>query len=60
MALITISGQPGCRHQDVARLIAQILEFELVTESRLRDIFTQEFGAADAVPDRAFAAAAAS
>jgi cytidylate kinase len=60
MALITISGQPGCRQEDVARLVAQLLQFELVTESRLRAIFVQEFGSEDAVPDKGFAPAAVS
>jgi cytidylate kinase len=30
MALITISGGPGCREEEVARLTAQALSFELV------------------------------
>lgn len=60
MALITISGQPGCRHEDVARLVAQLLHFELVSESRLGAIFAQEFGGEDAVPDKGFAPAAVS
>ncbi len=59
MALITISGQPGCRHDEVARTVAQSLPFEPVTEGRLREIFAQEFGR-DGVPDKAFAAAAVS
>jgi cytidylate kinase len=60
MALITVYGQPGCRHEDVARLVAQSLRFELVTEARLRTIFAQEFGSEQAVPDKAFAPAAIS
>lgn len=60
MALITVSGRPGSRHEDVARLAAQMLGFELVTEGRLRAIFTQEFGGDGAVPDKAFAPAAIS
>jgi cytidylate kinase len=60
MALITISGPPGCRHQDVARLLSQSLPFELVDEPRLGRIFAEEFGADEAVPDKVFAAAAVS
>ncbi len=60
MALITISGQPGSRQEEVARSAAQILRFELVTESRLRGLFGEEFGDAVAVPDKAFAPAAIS
>ncbi len=60
MALITISGQPGSRQEEVARSAAQLLQFDLVTESRLQGIFTQEFGDAVAIPDKAFAPAAVS
>jgi cytidylate kinase len=60
MALITISGQPGSRQEEVALSAAQLLQFDLVTESRLQGIFTQEFGDAVAVPDKAFAPAAVS
>jgi cytidylate kinase len=57
MALITISGQPASRQEEVARSAAQLLQFELVTESRLVAIFAQEFGSEVAVPDKAFAPA---
>ncbi len=60
MALITISGQPGSRQEEVARSVAQLLQFELVTESRLRGIFAQEFGESVEVPDKAYASAAIS
>jgi hypothetical protein len=60
MALITISGQPGCRYEHVARVLAQLLRFELVTEARLAGIFEREFGGPGAVSDKAFAAAAVS
>lgn len=60
MALITISGQPGSRLEEVALSAAQLLQFELVTESRLRGIFSAEFGGETAVPDKAFAPAAIS
>lgn len=54
MALITVSGQPGCRHEEVARLAAQLLHFELLTDARLREMIAQEFGSEAAVPDRVF------
>jgi cytidylate kinase len=57
MALITISGQPASRQEEVARSAAQLLQFELVTEPRLGAIFAQEFGGDVAVPDKAFAPA---
>ncbi len=57
MALITISGQPGCPHEQAARLTAQSLRFELVTEARLRSLIDQEFGGEGRVPDKAFPAA---
>jgi cytidylate kinase len=60
MSLITVSGQPGCREEELARMVAQSLCFELVTESRLREIFATEFGGDGAVPDKAFAPAAVS
>jgi cytidylate kinase len=57
VALITISGQPGCRHEEIARLTAHLLHFELVSESRLRTLVDQEFGGEGRVPEKAFASA---
>ena len=54
MGLITLAGQPGCRHEEVARLTAQLLGFELVTESRLGGMIEQEFGGQAPLPDKAF------
>lgn len=45
MALIAISGQPGCRFEEVARITASRLGFRLVTASRLADLIQGEFGA---------------
>jgi cytidylate kinase len=53
MGLIAISGQPGCRHEEVARLAAHALGYELVTESRLRAMLDEEFGAETTLPDKA-------
>ena len=54
MALIAVSGHPGCRYEEVARITAQRLGFELLTQSRLRALTDQEFGAAAQIPDKAF------
>ncbi len=54
MALIAVSGHPGCRYQEVARLTAQRLGFELLTQSRIRDLASQEFGAETPIPDKAY------
>lgn len=53
MALLTISGEPGSRWEEVAHGAARLLGFELVTEARLEQWLTQEFGEA-AIPDRAW------
>jgi cytidylate kinase len=54
MGLITISGEPGCRTEEVARIAAHGLGFELVTESRLSALVPEEFGAVGSVPERAW------
>lgn len=54
MALITISGQSGCRFEEVARISAQRLQFELLAESRLADTIRQEFGLTNPIPDTAY------
>jgi hypothetical protein len=57
MALLTISGDPASRWEEVARGAAQLLNFELVTETRLAQWMTEEFGDT-AIPARAWASAA--
>jgi len=54
MALITISGQPGCRTEEVARIAAQRLGWELITQSRLRRLIEEEFGPTTVIPERAY------
>ena len=54
MALIAVSGQPGCRVEEVARLSAHRLGFEVVTESRLQSLIEQEFGAEPPVAPKAY------
>ena len=55
MALIAVSGHPGCRFEDVARLAAQRLGFELLTQARVLDLARQEFGPDAPLPDKAYA-----
>jgi hypothetical protein len=53
MALLTISGDPASRWEEVAHGAAQLLRYELITETRLQQWMTEEFGAAS-IPDRAW------
>jgi len=55
MAFISVSGEPGCRHEELARIITQRLSCEQVNESRLCELITAEFGAATGIPDKAWA-----
>jgi hypothetical protein len=57
MAVLTISGDPASRWEEVAHGAAQLLGFELVTESRLAQWMTEEFGET-ALPARAWGTAA--
>ena len=68
MAILTVSGAPASRFEEVARGCAQLMNragpaskpcFELVTESLLSQWMAQEFGETS-VPDRAWRAAAVS
>jgi cytidylate kinase len=54
MALIAVSGHPGCRYEEVARISAQRLDFELLTQPRLRTLMGEEFGAETQIPDKAY------
>jgi Cytidylate kinase-like family len=54
MALIAVSGHSGCRFEEVARLAAQRLGFELLTQTRLRSLTSEEFGADTKIPDKAY------
>jgi len=60
MGLITITGQPGCRVDEVARILRKILSFELLPGSRIESLLAKEFGSAEAVPEKAWLDAAAS
>lgn len=54
MALIAVSGHPGCRFEEVARLTAQRLGFELLTQARIRTLTETEFGAGVTIPEKAY------
>ncbi len=60
MALIAVSGHPGCRYEEVARIAAQRLGFQLVTQSTLRTLAGEEFGSGTPIPDKAFSSLATS
>jgi hypothetical protein len=57
MALLTISGDQASRWDEVARGAAQLLHFELVTETRLAQWMVDEFGDTT-IPARAWSSAA--
>ena len=59
MAVLTISGAPASRFEEVAHAAAHLLAFEFVTEARLSQWMIEEFGDAR-VPDRAWRPAAVS
>ena len=59
MAILTISGAPASRVEDVAHESARLLDFDLVTESRLSQWMTEEFGDTP-IPDRGWRPAAVS
>jgi cytidylate kinase len=54
MALIAVSGHPGCRYEEVARIASQRLGFELLTTARIQFLSGQEFGGQAAIPDKAY------
>jgi cytidylate kinase len=55
MALIAVSGHPGCRYEELARITAQRLGFELITQTRIQHLAGEEFGAQAPIPDKAYA-----
>jgi len=59
MALLTISGDPASRWEEVAHGAAHLLRFELVTETRIAQWIADEFGET-ALPDRAWKSAVTS
>jgi cytidylate kinase len=61
MAFIAVSGEPGCRHVELARLATQRLQWELITEADLERMIAAQFGESNQIiPDRAWRPLAAS
>jgi len=62
MAIVTVSGEPGCRTGEVARLAAQRLNYEHLSAARLDALLAEEFGEPGETPwpDKAWPAMAAS
>ena len=60
MALVAVSGHPGCRYEEVARIAAQRLQFEYFTQSRLHRLGAEEFGPDTQIPPKAWPALATS
>jgi cytidylate kinase len=60
MALVAVSGHPGCRYEEVARIAAQRLGFELINQSRLLKLAEEEFGAGVEIPPKAWSSFATS
>ena len=54
MALIAVSGHPGCRFEEVARFSAHRLSFELLTQSRIAGHIETEFGTGAKISDKAY------
>lgn len=54
MGVITVSGEPGCRSGEVARLAAKRLGFELISATRLETMLDEEFGPEAAAQPRAW------
>jgi cytidylate kinase len=55
MAFITVSGEAGCRIEELARAVAHSLAFEIVTTGRISTLLKEEFSAA--IPEKAWTAA---
>jgi cytidylate kinase len=60
MAFIAVSGEPGCRPEEVARMAALRLQCKLVTRADLEKLVANQFGDVNQIPDRAWPAAAVS
>jgi cytidylate kinase len=54
MALIAVSGHPGCRFEEVARITAQRLKFELLTQSQVGNLIAEEFGPESSIAPKAY------
>jgi cytidylate kinase len=54
MAVVTLTGEPGCRTEEAARLTAQRLGFEFLSEASLRQKIVEEFGGESVIPCSAY------
>jgi cytidylate kinase len=59
MAIVAITGDPGCRPEEAGAAVARDLNFEFIDEARLQRLFADEFPSTEISP-RAWAAAAGS
>jgi hypothetical protein len=59
MALLTITGEPASRFEEVAHETAQLLQFRLIDEARAAQLLVEDFPAAD-LSERAWRPAMAS
>ncbi len=57
MAVITVSGPPGCRAEEAARAIAQRLAYRFLSESSLRMLIAESYGSETSVPPPLYAPA---
>ncbi|HTP89425.1 MAG TPA: hypothetical protein VMJ34_20890 [Bryobacteraceae bacterium] len=53
MAIISVSGDPGCSHEDLARVLAQRTGSERLTRRLLEETVAADFGYQE-IPDRAW------
>jgi hypothetical protein len=60
MALIALTGEPGCRYEETGRVAALRLSYELVTGMRLASLIEQQFGTNLTYPPRLYPDLAAS
>jgi cytidylate kinase len=54
MAVITVSGEPGCRTREVAQRAAALLNCEHISGSRLQGLVEEEFGPADGLKPKSW------
>jgi hypoxanthine phosphoribosyltransferase len=59
VAIVAITGEPGCRHEEAAAAIARELRFAFLSGEKLRALLKEEFCLAE-IPEVAWIAAAAS
>lgn len=60
MAVITVTGAPGCRAGESARLLAKRLSFEFISGATLDQLLVDDFGESKLKPRSVFIAAALS